>query len=86
MPQHKSAAKRARQDEHKRIRNRQQRSRMRTMVKKVLQTEDGDLAQSDYRAVQAILDRLSTKNIIHRNQANNVKKRLTRHISSLAEA
>ena len=86
MPQHKSAAKRVRQDAHKRIRNRQQRSRMRTMVKKVLQTQDGDQAQSDYRAVQAILDRLSTKRIIHRNQAINVKKRLTRHISSLSEA
>lgn len=86
MPQHKSAAKRARQDAQKRNRNRQHRSRMRTMVKKVLQSEDEAQAQSDYREVQSALDRMSTKGIIHRNQAANLKKRLARQIDTLSEA
>ena len=86
MPQHKSAAKRARQDAQKRLRNRQHRSRMRTMVKKVLESDDEAQVQPDYLEAQSSLDRLAAKGVIHRNQAANVKKRLTRHVHALSEA
>ena len=85
MPQHKSAAKRVRQDSQKRQRNRKHRSRMRTMVKKVLQSEDEAQARADYPPAQSYLDRLSTKGIIHKNQAANLKQRLTRKISDLSQ-
>ncbi|MDE2731327.1 MAG: 30S ribosomal protein S20 [Bacteroidota bacterium] len=86
MPQHKSAAKRARQDAQKRLRNRRHRSRMRTKVKKVLESDDVSQVQSDYLEAQSGLDHLAAKGIIHRNQAANVKKRLARHIHALSEA
>ena len=83
MPQHKSAAKRARQNVRRRIRNRYHRSKMRTMVKTLRQTEDQTEAQALFPHVQAYLDRLATKRIIHKNKAANYKNELEQHIRSL---
>ena len=44
MPQHKSAAKRIKQDAKRRERNRYQRARMRTMMKDLRQITDADAA------------------------------------------
>ena len=83
MPQHKSAAKRVRQNAKRRARNRLHRSRMRTMVKKLRQTEDSAQAQQLLREVKAYLDRLATKRIIHKNKAANYKSELERHVNAL---
>ena len=83
MPQHKSAAKRVRQNAKRRTRNRLHRSRMRTMMKKLRQTEDSDQAQELLREVKAYLDRLATKRIIHKNKAANYKSELDRHVNAL---
>ncbi len=83
MPQHKSAAKRVRQNAKRRSRNRLHRSRMRTMMKKLRQTEDSDQAQQLLREVKAYLDRLATKRIIHKNKAANYKSELERHVNAL---
>ncbi len=83
MPQHKSAAKRVRQNAKRRTRNRLHRSRMRTMMKKLSQTEDSDQAQQLLREVKAYLDRLATKRIIHKNKAANYKSELERHVNAL---
>lgn len=84
MPQHKSAAKRVRQNEKRRARNRYQRSRMRTMIKKLRHTEDPAEAQTLLNDVKAYLDRLATKRIIHKNKAANYKSELERHVNALA--
>lgn len=83
MPQHKSAAKRVRQSARRRTRNRYHRSQMRTMVKKLRQTEDPSQAQALLRQVKAYLDRLTTKKIIHKNKAANYKSELERHVNAL---
>ncbi len=83
MPQHKSAAKRVRQNAKRRARNRLHRSRMRTMIKKLRQTEDSAQAQQLLREVKAYLDRLATKRIIHKNKAANYKSELERHVNAL---
>ena len=57
---------------------------MRTMVKKVLQSEDSAQARALYPEVQAYLDRLATKGIIHRNKAANYKRQLMRRVQALA--
>ena len=83
MPQHKSAAKRVRQNAKRRARNRLHRSRMRTMMKTLRQTEDPAQAQQILREVKAYLDRLTTKRIIHKNKAANYKSELERHVNAL---
>jgi len=83
MPQHKSAAKRVRQNAKRRARNRLHRSRMRTMIKKLRQTDDVTQAQQLLREVKAYLDRLATKRIIHKNKAANYKGELERHVNAL---
>ena len=84
MPQHKSAAKRVRQNEKRRVRNRYQRSRMRTMIKKLRLTEDAEQARAQLNDLKALLDRLATKRIIHKNKAANYKSELEQHVNRLA--
>ena len=83
MPQHKSAAKRARQTESRRARNRVHRSKMRTMMKKLRSTEDSAEARTMLNDLKAMLDRLSAKGIIHQNKAANYKSQLDKHVNSL---
>lgn len=83
MPQHKSAAKRVRQSAKRRARNRYHRSQMRTMIKKLRQTEELSQAQPLLRQIKAYLDRLATKKIIHKNKAANYKSELERHVNAL---
>ncbi len=84
MPQHKSAAKRVRQNERRRIRNRFQRSRMRTMIKKLHAAESKEQASGLLSEVKAMLDRLASKGIIHRNKAANYKSELEIGVNKLA--
>jgi small subunit ribosomal protein S20 len=83
MPQHKSAAKRARQTESRRARNRVHRSKMRTMMKKLRSTEDSTEARTMLNELKAMLDRLSAKGIIHQNKAANYKSQLDKHVNAL---
>ncbi len=83
MPQHKSAAKRVRQNEKRRARNGYQRSRMRTLIKKLRATEDSTQAQPLLNEAKSYLDRLASKRIIHKNKAANYKSELERHVNAL---
>ncbi len=84
MPQHKSAAKRVRQTETRRARNRVHRSKMRTMIKKLRTSEDAAAASALLIDVKAFLDRMSSKGIIHKNTAANYKSQLEKHVNALA--
>ncbi|MXX96402.1 MAG: 30S ribosomal protein S20 [Rhodothermaceae bacterium] len=84
MPQHASAVKRVRQSAARRLRNREHRSRMRTMVKRLLQTEDASVAKDLYPETQAYLDRLVTKGIIHRNKSAHYKSQISLHLNKVA--
>lgn len=83
MPQHKSAIKRVRQSEKHRIRNRVRRSKMRTLVKKVLTEKDKDKAEIAYKEAAGYLDRMTVKGIIHENNAAHKKSRLAKYVNQL---
>ena len=83
MPQHKSARQRVRQTEKRRLRNRNHRSMMRSMVKRLVQEEDKEKATALLNEVKAILDRLATKNIIKKNKAANYKSQLEKKVNAL---
>ncbi len=77
----KSAIKRARQNEKRRVANRIYRSTARTRVKKVrLLVEAGNLEQAEVQIASAIsaLDRAAEKGIIHKNNAARRKSRLVK--------
>lgn len=83
MPQHKSAVKRMRTSERKRAYNRMNKSRMKTALKDLRSTSEKAAAEEKYRKVSAILDRLATKGIIHRNTAAHRKSKLAKFVQSL---
>ncbi len=83
MPQHKSAKKRVRQNEKRRLRNKEMHSRVRTKIKKLEHMEDPEAAEAMLNEVKAELDRLASKGIIHKNKAANTKSRLEKAVNAL---
>ncbi|MGF1670189.1 MAG: 30S ribosomal protein S20 [Balneolaceae bacterium] len=83
MPQHKSAEKRLRQNEKRRIHNKSRRSKMRTLIKNVLQSTDKTDAELHLKKAVSFIDKLSVKRIIHPNNASRKKAQLTRHVNNL---
>ncbi len=83
MANHKSALKRVRSDETKRLRNRYQHKTTRNAIKKLKGTEDKKEAQAQLPAVIGMIDKLAKKNIIHKNKAANLKSQLAKHVGAL---
>lgn len=84
MANHKSALKRIRQNETKRLRNRYYHKTARTAMKVLRSEEDKAAATEQLPKVIALLDKLAKKNIIHKNKAANLKSKLTKHVNKLA--
>jgi small subunit ribosomal protein S20 len=80
-----SAEKRHRQAQKRYELNRAQRSRMKTAIKKVLVAQDATSADTAYREVSAMLDRLATRRVIHPNKAARKKSQLARHVASVGK-
>ncbi|NVO32498.1 MULTISPECIES: 30S ribosomal protein S20 [Hymenobacter] len=84
MANHKSALKRIRSNEAKRVLNRYQAKSTRTAIKKLRANTDASTAQEQFKKVSSMLDRLAKKNIIHKNKAANNKSKLAKFVKSLA--
>ncbi len=84
MANHKSAKKRIRQTETKRINNRYYAKTARNAIKALRATTDKAAAESLYPGVVAMVDKLAKKNIIHSNNASNLKSKLALYINKLA--
>ncbi len=83
MANHKSALKRVRSDEAKRLRNRYQHKTTRNAVRDLRALEDKKEAEEKLPAVVGMLDKLAQRNIIHKNKAANLKSQLTKKVASL---
>ena len=83
MANHKSALKRIRSNDKKRLRNRFQHKTTRNAVKKLKELTDRKEADVLLKSVISMLDKLSKNNIIHANKAANMKSKLTKHVSAL---
>ena len=84
MADHKSAKKRIRQSETKRLLNRYQYKTGRNAVRILRATTIKKEAVALLPKVVAMLDKLTKKNIIHKNKAANLKSKLTKHVNTLA--
>jgi small subunit ribosomal protein S20 len=84
MAHHKSAQKRIRSNEAKRLRNRYQHKTTRTFVRRLLSTKEKAEAEELFVKVTSMLDKLAKNNIIHKNNAANQKSKLAKHVAALA--
>lgn len=84
MANTRSAEKRNRQDIKRNERNRSQRSRMRTAIKKVTAETDPAKAGEEFKTTAAMLDRLATRRLIHPNKAARKKSQLAKQIKKLS--
>lgn len=83
MANHKSALKRVRSSEAKRLRNRYQAKTTRTFMKKLRDAKNKKEALELYKKVSSMLDKLAKKNIIHKNTAANNKSKLAKFVNAL---
>ena len=83
MANHKSALKRVRSSEAKRLRNRYQAKTTRTFIKKLREAKNKKEAVDLYKKVSGMIDKLAKKNIIHKNTAANKKSKLAKFVNSL---
>jgi small subunit ribosomal protein S20 len=86
---HKSAEKRHRQNEKRRVRNHALKSQLRTLVKRVLtavEKKDAAAAETELRVAARALDKAVTKGVLHRNNASRRLSRLTLRLNSLRKA
>lgn len=87
MPNSASSAKRVRQQERNRIRNRARKSALKTETRKVLdaiQSNDSKSALERFRALTKRLDQTAAKGTLHKNTAARRKSRLARRIAAIA--
>ncbi len=83
MANHKSALKRIRSNEAKRLRNRYQHKTARTYIKRLKETTDKTEAEKLLNEVNGMVDKLAKSKIIHANKASNLKSQLAKRVNSL---
>jgi len=83
MANHKSAQKRIRSNESKKIRNKYQHKTTRNAIRDLRATTDKSEAEKMFPTVSSMLDKLAKRNIIHKNKAANLKSGLAAHIAKL---
>ena len=86
MANHKSAIKRIRQSETRRLRNRYYSKTMRNAVRNIRKMTDAKEATEAMPKVTAMLDKLAGKNVISKNKASTLKSKLAQHINKLNKA
>ncbi len=84
MPKLKAAKKHQATSAKAYVRNRALRSRMRTALKRVRQAPDKASAETALQAAISIVDRTTSKGIIHKNAAARYKSRLSHLVQEMA--
>lgn len=83
MANHKSALKRIRSNEAKRLRNKYQHKTTRTFLQRLRTSTDKTESEELLKQVTGMLDKLAKRNIIHKNKAANLKSSLTKKVAAM---
>ena len=83
MANHKSAIKRIRSNEKRRVLNKYQHKTTRNAIKALRETSKKKEAENLAASVFKMIDKLAKKNIIHDNKASNLKANVAKHASGL---
>lgn len=85
MANHKSALKRARQNENRRLRNKSTKTRVKNVVKSVSQAttgqSDADVA-GELSAAKSVIDKAAKKGVIHHKTAARKISRLSKRVNA----
>ena len=81
MAHYKSAKKRIRSNEKKRLYNRYYKKTMRTMIKKILATTDPNEAINMLPSFYSVVDKNVKRGIIHKNKGANLKHKMTKELN-----
>jgi small subunit ribosomal protein S20 len=84
---HKSAIKRARQNEIRNFRNKSNRTRVKNVIKRIMAAIDErspEAARAALAAAIPVIHRAAQKGAIHRNTASRKISRLTRRVNALS--
>jgi small subunit ribosomal protein S20 len=84
MAHHKSAKKRVRSTKRRAERNKTALSKVKTLIKKVYDTEDSAKAQEYLKEAVAFLDKTASKGRLHKNTVARKKSAITKHVNKLA--
>ncbi|MAU58088.1 MAG: 30S ribosomal protein S20 [Flavobacteriaceae bacterium] len=83
MANHKSAIKRVRSNDKKRLLNRYQHKTTRNSIRDFKEISKKKDALKSFPKIVSLIDKLSKKNIIHTNKAANLKSKLAEHLAKL---
>ena len=83
MANHKSAKKRIKISEKRRANNKASIYKVKTLVKKVLDTKDKVAAEENLKEAVAYLDKTAVKGRIHKDNVARKKSKLTKFVNSL---
>ncbi len=84
MPNIKSAKKRMELSQAARLKNRSERGRLRTAIKRVRAADSAEEGQTRLREAVALLDRAADRRLFHPNRVARIKSQLTRHVNGLS--
>lgn len=83
MANHKSALKRARQNENRRLRNKGVKTRVKSVVKAVRTADDDVTAKLD--EAKSVIAKAAKRGVIHKRTASRTISRLAKHANSVSK-
>lgn len=83
MANHKSAIKRIRSNNAKRLRNKYQHKTVRNAIKVLRTSTNKKEAEAMLPKVSSLIDKLAKRRVIHKNKAANLISSLTVHVNKL---
>jgi small subunit ribosomal protein S20 len=83
MPQHKACEKHIRKSKKANLKNRSDWSKLRTIIRQVLDAKDKKSGQERLRLAVSFIDKCAGSGLIHKNNAANKKSRLFIHVNKL---
>ena len=84
MPlRHKSAQKRARQTIKRTERNKNRKVLLKSSIKSVMSQKDKNSAESELKKTISIIDKATTKGVVHKNKAARTKSKISKHVNTL---
>jgi small subunit ribosomal protein S20 len=84
MPVKKTIAKRIRQAEKARMRNKHYSTMMKSAIKKAMAADNAENATTLGRSAIAVIDKVAATGIIHKNKAANQKSRVAKHMATFS--
>ena len=83
MANHKSALKRIRQNEKRRVHNKFFAKTMRNALRDFRALTEKKEAEERFPKMASLIDKLVKKNIIHKNKAGNLKSKMAKQVSTM---